>query len=113
MNIGARLSVTEMRRNVRQPVKYVTSGDHRRLGEIELPLVNISPQGFMAQGALNLERGERVALGLPIIGRIESHVVWMHGDRAGFQFERIIRTEDFSAMIDQLQPNSRLRTGRR
>ena len=46
---------------------------------------------------------------LPQIGRIEAYCIWMTGDRAGFQFERIVRLDDFMAMIEQLQPNPRLR----
>ena len=46
---------------------------------------------------------------LPVIGRIEAYCIWTTEDRAGFQFERIIRYDDFLAMIEQLQPNPRLR----
>ena len=37
--------------------------------------------------------------------------IWLGGteDRAGFQFERIIRLDDFVSMIGELQPNPRLR----
>jgi len=44
-----------------------------------------------------------------VIGRIESHVIWLTPERSGFQFERIIRLEDFNKLIDALQPNPRLR----
>ena len=46
---------------------------------------------------------------LPVIGRIEAYCIWIRDNRAGFQFERIIRVDDFLAMIDTLQPNPRLR----
>jgi hypothetical protein len=39
-------------------------------------------------------------------------VIWCRDNRAGFQFERIIRIDDFLAMIDTLQPNPRLRRPR-
>ena len=32
---------------------------------------------------------------LPEIGRIEAYCIWTRDDRAGFQFERIIRLDDF------------------
>jgi len=57
----------------------------------------------------DLGRGERVTVRLPQIGRIEAFLVWTDGSRAGFQFERIIRQDDFAKMIRQLQPNARLR----
>ena len=49
---------------------------------------------------------------LPVVGRIEAYVIWTREKRAGFQFERIIRLDDFVGMIDTLQPNPRLRRNR-
>ena len=51
-------------------------------------------------------------LGPPEVGRIEAHLIWAAEGRAGFQFERIIRFDDFMRMIDSLQPNPRLRRSR-
>ena len=48
----------------------------------------------------------------PHVGRIEAHLIWVSGDRSGFQFERIIRLDDFVTMIEALQPNPRLRRER-
>ena len=48
----------------------------------------------------------------PVVGRIEAYVIWTREKRAGFQFERIIRLDDFVAIIDTLQPNPRLRRNR-
>lgn len=110
MATGAQLSITEMRRATRHPVDFKVIADHRTLGDVHLHIVNISAQGFMAQGAPVLERGERVTIRLPEIGRIEAHVIWLTEDRAGFQFERIIRIDDFLPMIGSIQPNPRLRS---
>lgn len=112
MGAGAQLSVTDLRRAARHPVDYRVIAEHRLLGDLHLHVVNISAHGFMIQGALGLGRGERVIIRLPQIGRIEAHLIWSTDDRAGFQFERIIRFEDFSHMIDAMQPNSRLRRAR-
>ncbi|WP_159979466.1 MULTISPECIES: PilZ domain-containing protein [unclassified Novosphingobium] len=112
MSAGARLTVSEMRGAARHPVDYTTTGEHRHLGELELHLVNISSQGFMIQGRPDIESGERIALRFPVIGRIEGHLVWSHEERAGFQFERIIRADDFALLVAQLQPNPRLRGNR-
>lgn len=112
MSAGAQLTITEMRRATRHPVDHKVIGEHRQLGDVHLHIVNISAHGFMVDGGLELGRGERITIRLPVIGRIESHLIWATGDRAGFQFERIIRLEDFMRLIDTIQPNPRLRKGR-
>lgn len=108
---GAQLSVTDMRRSTRHPVDYPVIAEHRIRGDIKLHISNLSAHGFMvdAVGADTLARGDRTIVRLPIIGRIEAYCIWTTEDRAGFQFERIIRYDDFLAMIEQLQPNPRLR----
>lgn len=112
MGAGAQLTVTELRRAARHPVDYPVIAEHRRLGDVHLHITNLSAHGFMVEGELELGRGERVIIRLPRVGRIEAHLIWATPERAGFQFERIIRFEDFTVMIDAIQPNPRLR-GRR
>lgn len=112
MSAGAQLTVTDMRRAARHPADFKVIADHRQLGDVHLNIVNVSAQGFMAKGIAGLERGERLTMRLPVIGRIEAHLIWAHEDRAGFQFERIIRTDDFAKLVDALQPNPRLRPRR-
>ncbi|MEY4161009.1 MAG: hypothetical protein RLZZ136_1630 [Pseudomonadota bacterium] len=112
MALGAQLSVTDMRRITRHPVNYPTVAEHRRLGDLCLRIINLSAQGFMAEGETNLGRGERITIALPHMGRIEAHLLWFADHRAGFQFERIIRLEDYTALLDALQPNPRLRRAR-
>ena len=112
MASGAQLSVTDLRRSPRHPVRYAVTGEHARRGEFPLLIRNISAHGFMASGVEDLGRGERVTIRLPHAGRIEAHLIWCLDDCAGFQFERIIRFDDFSAMIATIQPNPRLRRNR-
>lgn len=112
MGAGAQLTVTDLRRAARHPVDYSVIGEHRRLGDVHLHVVNVSAHGFMVEGDLDLTRGERVVIRLPEVGRIEAHLIWVAEGRAGFQFERIVRLEDFMRMIDALQPNPRLRRSR-
>jgi len=66
----------------------------------------------MVDDGANLARGDRVIVRLPVVGRIEAYVIWLRENRAGFQFERIIRYDDFMQIIDALQPNPRLRKTR-
>ena len=54
-------------------------------------------------------RATRHPVDHPVIGRIEAYCIWTADERAGFQFERIIRLDDFVSMIEALQPNPRLR----
>lgn len=112
MSAGANLSVTDLRRAARHPVNFPVIVEHRRLGDINLHVANISAHGFMVDNAEGLNRGDRVIIRLPVVGRIEAYVIWTREERAGFQFERIIRLDDFMAMIDTLQPNPRLRRSR-
>ncbi len=112
MGAGAQLTVTDLRRAARHPVDLKVIGEHRRLGDVHMHIVNISAHGFMVEGDLGLERGERVTIRLPEVGRIEAHLIWTTEGRAGFQFERIIRLDDFMRLIDKIQPNPRLRRSR-
>jgi hypothetical protein len=112
MGSGAQLTVTDMRRAARHPIDHKVIGEHRRLGDVHMHIVNVSAHGFMVEGDLDLSRGERVTIRLPEVGRIEAHLIWASEGRAGFQFERIVRLEDFVRMIEALQPNPRLRRAR-
>jgi len=106
---GAQLSVTDQRRATRHPVDFPVIGEHRTRGDMPLHIGNLSAHGFMVDGAPDLARGDRVIVRLPEIGRIEAYCIWTADDRAGFQFERIIRLDDFMDMIAAIQPNPRLR----
>ena len=112
MGAGAQLSVTDMRRAVRQTVDHPVIAEHRQLGDIHLHISNLSAHGFMSTGEHGLGRGERVTIRLPVVGRIEAHLIWLADERSGFQFERIVRLDDFNMMIDALQSNPRLRRQR-
>ncbi|WP_095011160.1 PilZ domain-containing protein [Tsuneonella mangrovi] len=112
MSVGAQLSVTDLRRAARHPVDYPVIAEHHERGDLKLHISNISAHGFMVDDASGLARGDRVIIRLPHIGRIEAYCIWTRDDRAGFQFERIIRVDDFVPMIDELQPNPRLRRRR-
>lgn len=112
MSGGAQLNVTDLRRAARHPAEFKVIAEHRQLGDVHLNIVNVSAQGFMAKGLPAMERGERLVMRLPVVGRIEAHLIWAHEDRAGFQFERIIRMDDFGKLVDAMQPNPRLRPKR-
>ena len=112
MSAGAQLSVTDQRRMARHPVDHPVIAEHFRDGDVRMHIANLSAHGFMIDDARELSRGDRVIVRLPVIGRIEAYCIWTRDNRAGFQFERIIRVDDFLALIDTLQPNPRLRRPR-
>ena len=107
---GAQLTVTDLRRAARHPVDYRVIGEHRLLGDVMLHVVNISANGFMVQGELGMGRGERITIRLPAVGRIEAFMIWNNGDRAGFQFERILRLDDFMNLIRSEEHTSELQS---
>ena len=106
---GAQLSVTDMRRASRHPVDYSVIAEHLLHGDMKLHVSNISAHGFMVDEVEGIGRGDRLIIRLPGVGRIEAYCIWVTEDRAGFQFERIIRLDDFQAMIGEMQPNPALR----
>ncbi|MFZ1741463.1 MAG: PilZ domain-containing protein [Pontixanthobacter sp.] len=112
MSVGAQLSVTDLRRAARHPVDFPVIAEHHDHGDVKMHISNISAHGFMVDDGVALARGDRVIIRLPVVGRIEAYVIWTRDERSGFQFERIIRLDDFVAMIDTLQPNPRLRRSR-
>lgn len=112
MSAGANLSVTDLRRAARHPVDFPVIVEHQKHGDIKLHVANLSAHGFMVDNGESLNRGDRVIIRLPVVGRIEAYVIWHREERAGFQFERIIRLDDFMEIIDALQPNPRLRRAR-
>jgi len=112
MSAGARLSVTDLRRSARHPVDCPLVATHRGRGEVAIHIANLSQHGFMICDAHDLARGDRLVVRLPLVGSIEAHCMWIKEERAGFQFERIIRDDDFAELIRRLQPNPALRRRR-
>ena len=92
----------DQRRAGRHRVDLPVIAEHRQRGDLMLRIVNLSMHGFMVSGGPGLGKGERVIVRLPEIGRIEAFVIWHSGDRAGFQFERLIRAAEFARMIGAL-----------
>ena len=109
MTLASHLSVTDQRAAIRHPVDYKVIAEYFGRGDIAFHVSNVSANGFMIDNADGGSRGDRVIVSFPVIGRIEAYLIWSKDNRAGFQFERIIRVDDFLEMIDQLQPNPRLR----
>ena len=72
MSAGAQLSVTDLRRMARHPVDHPVIAEHYRDGDVRMHIANISANGFMIDDARQNERGDRVIVRLPVIGRIST-----------------------------------------
>jgi hypothetical protein len=102
--LGAQLANTDLRQRLRYTVDYAAKAEHRTFGDTRLVISNISRSGFMVEARNGIERGDRLEVTLPTVGRIESFCIWKLGQRAGFQFERPIRPDDFEVMVEPMQP---------
>lgn len=94
--------VPDMRRATRFPVDFQTICETRKEGEFSAKISNVSAHGCQIVHDVPLGKGDRVTVRLPVAGRIEAFLVWSHGGRSGFEYERVIRQSDFMAMLDQM-----------
>jgi PilZ domain len=97
----------DMRRAARHRANHVAIAESRRYGDQKMHISNVSAHGFMIDDNVVFEHGDRIELRLPIVGRIEAHLIWTVDGRAGFQFERVIRLPDFLALIDKIGGKAR------
>lgn len=110
MRTGAQLSIIEMRRSARFPVNHMAPGEHRILGEILLAIENISTAGFMVGFRHEIERGDRLVLILPRLGRLEALCMWTKHQQAGFLFERPIPHDEFEQVLASMKEDRVLST---
>jgi hypothetical protein len=92
----------DLRRAARHRANHKVIAESKAHGDKTIHIVNVSAHGFMIDNNPGYERGERVELRLPIIGRIEALVIWTVENRAGFQFERVLRLPDFLALLEKV-----------
>lgn len=97
----------ELRRATRFPVDFQTICETRKDGEFSVKLSNVSAHGCQFIHDVELNKGDRVIVRLPVAGRIEAFLVWSHSGRSGFEFERVIREPDFVAMLDKIEHSNR------
>lgn len=97
----------DLRRAARHRADHKVIAESKKHGDRTIHIVNISAHGFMIDDNPVYERGDRVELRLPAIGRLEALVIWTVEKRAGFQFERVVRLPDFLTLLDQIGPKLR------
>jgi len=103
MNVVPSEIFPNLRRANRFAIDFSTIAESLDLGEFAVQIANISANGCMINSPIAFEKGKRLTLHLPVAGRIEAYMVWTHGDRTGFEFERVVRLPDFMAMIDAIK----------
>lgn len=97
----------DLRRAARHRADHKVIAESKLHGDQHIHIVNVSAHGFMIDDNPGFERGERVELRLPVIGRIEALAIWTVEKRAGFQFERVLRLPDFMGLLDVITPKLR------
>ena len=97
----------DLRRAARHRADYSVLVESKSQGDRRVHIINISAHGFMTDDNEIFERGDRIELRLPEVGRIEAHLIWTVDKRAGFQFERVIRVPEFLGMLDKVSPKLR------
>lgn len=107
MGLVAPNNDVDLRMAARRRADHKVIAESKARGDQTIHIVNISAHGFMIDNNPVYERGDRVELRLPAIGRLEALVMWTVEKRAGFQFERVIRLPDFMAILDQISPKHR------
>ena len=94
----------DLRRAARHRASNTAIAESKQHGDTKLHIVNVSAQGFIIDNNEKFERGDRIELRLPAIGRIEAYLIWARDERAGFQFERVVRLPNFLALLDEISP---------
>jgi hypothetical protein len=107
MALAAQNNDMDLRRAARHRADHKVIAESKVHGDQTIHIVNMSAHGFMIDNNPGFERGDRVELRLPVIGRIEALVIWTVENRAGFQFERVVRLPDFLAVLEHIGPKLR------
>jgi PilZ domain len=97
----------DLRRAARHRANHKVIAESKLHGDQTIHIVNVSAHGFMIDDNRLFERGDRVELRLPVVGRLEALVIWTVESRAGFQFERVVRLPDFLALLEHISPKLR------
>jgi hypothetical protein len=94
----------DLRRAARHRADYKVIVESKQHGDQPAHIINMSANGFMIEDNEIFQRGDRIELRLPVVGRIEAHLIWSVEKRAGFQFERVVRLPDFMNMLKVVSP---------
>ncbi len=99
----AKFETPEGRRAERRVVNLAASLREPGATIADAEVLNLSTDGFMAKSDLAVEAGQHVFLKLEGLEAQKCLVVWVDGDKAGFQFSSPLHP----ATLDQLTSNHR------
>ncbi len=100
-------NASNKRRSVRHRTSFDSITESKKHGDLHVHVANISAHGFMIDNNEKLERGDRITIRLPEAGHFESLVLWAVDNRAGLQFERVIRAPELLALLDKVAISGR------
>ena len=66
----------DLRRAARHRADHNVIVESKIHGDQKIHIVNVSAQGFMTDDNEIFTRGDRIELRLPVVGRIEAHLIW-------------------------------------
>ncbi|MBM3928781.1 MAG: PilZ domain-containing protein [Sphingomonadales bacterium] len=90
------------RREDRDAVHHRARATHADGRVLQLLVVNISPNGFMARSDAAMAEGDRLRIALPGVGMAPAEVRWALGGRIGCQFDQPIRLGDYYELLAAL-----------
>lgn len=95
----AKLPIVEGRRAERRVVNLAASLREPGATVVDVEVLNLSIDGFLASSAMPLEAGAYVWLKLPGLQAQKSLVVWVDGEKAGFKFTSPMHQADFDQLV--------------
>lgn len=95
-------NAADQRRAARHRTDFISISQSKKYGDLPVHIINISAHGFMIDDNIKLERGDRITIRLPEAGHMESLVLWAVDNRAGLQFERVIRMNEFLTLLEEV-----------
>lgn len=93
------LPVAEGRRADRRVVNLAASLREPGASVVDIEVLNLSLDGFMASSVMPLENGVHVWLKLPGLEAQKARVVWVEGEKAGFQFTTQMHAADLAQFV--------------
>jgi hypothetical protein len=95
----ARLPAADGRRAERRVVNLAASLREPGATVADAEVLNLSADGFMAKSEIELEVGQSLFLKLPGLEAQKSLVVWIDGDKAGFQFATPLHPAELNQLV--------------
>jgi hypothetical protein len=96
----AKLPDSRGRRAERRVVNLAASLREPGASVVDVEVLNLSSDGFMATSDLAVETGQSVYLKLPGKEAQKSFVIWVDGNQAGFQFVSPLHPREIEQLVE-------------